>query len=31
MRGHFERLPFKSVVQEAVGGVNKAALSLHSM
>lgn len=31
MKGHFERLQFKAAVQEAVSGVIKAALSLHSM
>eukprot|EP00929_Paragymnodinium_shiwhaense_P077089 TRINITY_DN3967_c2_g1_i1.p1 TRINITY_DN3967_c2_g1~~TRINITY_DN3967_c2_g1_i1.p1 ORF type:complete len:3070 (-),score=1029.42 TRINITY_DN3967_c2_g1_i1:156-9119(-) len=30
MKGHFERLPFKSSVQETVSGVIKAALSLHA-
>jgi len=31
MKGHFERLPFKSVVQEQISGIIKAALSLHGM
>jgi len=30
MKGHFERLPFKNAVQDAVSGVIKAALSLHT-
>jgi dynein heavy chain len=30
MKGHFERLGFKAVVQDAVSGVIKTALSLHS-
>jgi dynein heavy chain len=31
MKGHFERLGFKSAVNDAVSGVIKTALSLHSM
>eukprot|EP00928_Gymnodinium_smaydae_P048229 TRINITY_DN3222_c2_g1_i2.p1 TRINITY_DN3222_c2_g1~~TRINITY_DN3222_c2_g1_i2.p1 ORF type:complete len:2601 (+),score=892.36 TRINITY_DN3222_c2_g1_i2:138-7940(+) len=30
MKGHFERLPFKAAVHEAVTGVIRAALSLHT-
>lgn len=28
--GHYERLPFKAVVQEVITSIIKAALSLHS-
>merc|ERR1719160_1966859 len=31
MKGHFDRLPFRGTVQEALSGVIKAALSLHGM